>query len=182
MTCLIELIAFPRLGNRRIWEGVHSADDYIIYGWKRIQNRAINAQMRPATKRLQPERLSAQQSERWALQNGQVQHCFNGSLPPFPPKDKQPLNGHSYHSDGGRKSPGVSSFGWTSKWAGVTTEELQPFGQIHQSSLRPCFHVWTHSCTEAPSQIFCYHQSGRCETTTPCVIWPAHASPGGARG
>lgn len=84
----------PGAGNRGVSEGLHSAD-YIIYRWKRIQNRAINAQMRPAaTQRLQPGRLSAQQNEMWALQNGQVQSYFNGSLPPFPlkqPAIKRPL-------------------------------------------------------------------------------------------
>lgn len=57
----------PGAGNRGVSEGVHSADDYIIYRWKRIQNRAIDAQMRPAAQRLQPGRLSAQQNEMWAL-------------------------------------------------------------------------------------------------------------------
>ncbi len=72
----------PGAGNRGVSQGVHSADDYIIYRWKRIQNRAIDAQMRPATQQLQPGHLSAQQNGTWALQNGQVQGYFNGLLPP----------------------------------------------------------------------------------------------------
>lgn len=140
-------------------EGVHSADDYFIYRWKRIQNWAINAQMRPASEWLQPGHLSAQQ-------NRQVQSYFNVSLPPStleqPTIKQPPIRLRLWE----KKNAVLSSYG------GTVNEPAWPmrnYSQLGRSIRAVCGHVSTHSCTQAPSQIFCYHGSACCETTTPCI-------------
>lgn len=125
----------------------------------------------------------------WVHNRVRSEHCRAGrcrailsAACPLPLKQSA-INSHFYHSDcGGKKLQSCPHLGETSKWASMTTGELQPFRQIHHNSLQPCFRVWTHSCTKAPSQIFCYHPSGRSETTTPCVIQTAHASQGSTQG
>lgn len=120
----------------------------------------------------------------WVHSRIRCEHCTMGRCRAIltAPCPSQLLSSHFYHSDCRGQTPVLSLFQRTRKWASMTMEELQPFEQIHQSSLRACFCVLTRSCTQAPSQIFCYHQSGRCETITPCVIRTAHASRDGAKG
>lgn len=62
----------------------------------------------------------------------------------------------------------------------MTAEALRPFGQIHQGGLLPCFQILTHSCTQAPSQILRYHQSGDGEIRAQSVIRTTRDSHRGA--
>lgn len=115
----------------------------------------------------------------WVHSRIRCEHCTTGRCRAIL---TAPCLSHFYHSNCRGQTPVLPLFQRTGKWASMTMEELQPFEQIHQSSLRARFRVLTHSCTQAPSQIFWYHQSGRCETTTPRVIRTAHGSQGGAKG
>lgn len=91
------------------------------------------------------------------------------------PKTNLLFNGHFYHSDcrgrgWGGELCSLHLLESLSERDGRTAEELRPFGQIHQGGLLPCFHISTDSCTQAPSQISRYHQSGDVEISTRSVI------------
>lgn len=124
------------LGNRELTERVHSADEYIIYRWKRIQNRAINAQMRPATKWLQPGYLRARQNEMWAVRNRQGHGLIFMAPCPLCSKTNQPSSSYFYQSDcGGVKNSGLVLI-WENRQMsrqdhrGVTTVRTDPSEQF----------------------------------------------------
>lgn len=151
------LTASTTLVQEVFQRGVHSADDHIIYRWKRILNRAINAQMRPG------DQMTATWSAEWDvnIESGQVQPSI------WPLKQICYLMATSITLTVEEEKISLfSAFARIAKWTSMTAEELWPFGQIHQGGLPSCFHIWTHSCTQAPSQILRYHQSGDGEIST----------------